>query len=273
MAEPMQGYPRWKGEIQRYPRVAVIAFEEGRRAWDNQWTRTAITLAYAYAVVTVGILYSVKNDAGVHTKDALVEFLGLLRWAGLGVAAVAAGPALLEDARRGALELYLSRAVTRLDYLAGKVLSVFGLAFASLAGPGLIYWAGAFLVFDDHPEGWVVAWLGILGYAAIWALVVTGLGLGLSCISRSSRAASLILFGGVAGLDILFGRVLRAIAREDVVLLASPMANMAQQAVWLFGTDAPHDFTWWWGLLALLGLLLVGWGLVWWKHPRLRGVA
>ena len=205
--------------------------------------------------------------------DSFVEFLGLLRWAGLALAAVAAGPALLEDAQRGALELYLSRAVTRLDYLAGKVLAVFGLAFAAMAGPGLLYWAGTFVVFDDQPQGWLWAWAGIVGYAFLWSLVVAGIGLGLSCVARSSRAASLILFGGVAGIGILFEVILGVITRDETLQVASPMSNMAQQVVWLFpGTDAPFAYPWWWGLIALVMLLLVGWGLVWWRHPRLKGV-
>ena len=271
--DAVQGYPRWQGELSGAPRMLVIAVEETRRAWNNQWARTALMLAFAYAILTLGTLFSLRTRVGIHTMDALVEFLGLLRWAGLGLAAVAAGPALLEDAQRGALELYLSRAVTRLDYLAGKILSVFGLAFAAVAGPGLLYWLGSFVVFEDQPAGWAWAWAGILGYAILWALVVTGIGLGLSCVARSSRAASLILFGGIAGIDILFGLILGAITRDETVQVVSPMADLAQQVVWLFpGTEAPAAFPWWWGLIALGILLLVGWGLVWWRHPRLKGV-
>lgn len=273
MAEPVSGYPPWKGELSRTPRLITIAIEETRRTWNNQWARAAVTLAFAYAVISLGSLYTLKSRPGVHSMDALVDFMGFLRWAGLGLAAVAAGPALLDDAQRGALELYLSRAVTRFDYLAGKILAVLGMTFAALAGPGLIYWLGSFLVFDDHPDLWGWAWAGILGYALVWALVVTGVGLGLSCVARSSRAATLILFGAFAGLEILFGRILESITKSGEVQVMSPMGDMAQQAVWLFpGTDAPHAFPWWWGLLALGALLLVGWGLVWWRHPRLKGV-
>lgn len=271
MADAVSGYPRWSGELSRAPRAFVIMAEELRRTWLDQWARMALTLAFVYPVLVLGALYPVR--ARGHEVEGLVDFMGLLRWAGLALAAVAAGPALLDDARRGALELYLSRAVTRFDHLAGKILAVFGVAFAAVAGPGLIYWLGSFLVFDEHPEAWGWAWLGVLGYAALWSLVITGLGLGLSCVARSSRAASLILFGGVAGLNILFGGLLEAITKSGTVQVASPMAAMAQQAVWLFpGIDAPHEFPWWWGALALGGLLLVGWGLVWWRHPRLRGV-
>lgn len=273
MAEAIRGYPRWEGELSRSPRMFIIAIREVQRVLKSNWAMGALLLAFSYGVVTAGNLYAGRESFGVHTWANFLDFQELLCWAGLALAAVATGPALLEDARKGALELYHSRAATRFDYLAGKSLAIVGLAWAAVSGPALIYWAGTYLVFDEQPEAWAWAWAGILGFGLIWALVVTGLGLGLSSVARSSRAAAIILFGGIALLDILFGRVLTLITRAPEILVMSPLADMAQQATWLFpAATPPYEFEWWWGAAALAGLIALGWGLVYWRHPRLKGV-
>lgn len=271
MAEAVRGYPRWEGELSRAPRMFIIAFREVQRIWDNQWARSALMLAFAYAVITVGNLYAARDRPGVHTMETYREFLEFLTWAGLAIAGIASGPALLEDAQRGALELYHSRAVRSWDYLAGKGLAVVVVTTVAVAGPALLYWGGSWLAFDEHPDGWTTAWIGGIGHGVLWGLVVAGLGLGLSCLSKSSRAATLTLIGGVLILDVLFGRVMTGITRAPEILLFSPSADMAQQSTWLLGMEPAYAFPWWWALAALGGLAAAGWGAVWWKRPRVKG--
>lgn len=250
-----------------------IAFSEARRAYNDQWARAALILAFGWAVITIGQLYAVaQNNPRAHTLDQYLSFLGMVRWAALGVAAVIAGVALLEDDKKGALELYLSRSVTRWSYLGGKVLAVLGMTFLTIMGPALIYYLASFVVFETQPDGWAWAILGATGFAAIWSVVVAGLGLGVSCLVRSSRSAMILLFAGVAGIDIVLGNLLSAITNNDTPRVFSPMSSLDQQAVWLFRIDAPFDFPWWWGAIALAGLAIVGWSLVWLRHPRLKGV-
>lgn len=263
------GYPKWEGQLSRAPRLWTIAINEARRAYNDQWARAALILALGWAVITIGTIYGRPT---LHTFDQYMTFLGLLRWAALGVAAVMAGVALLEDDKRGALELYLSRSVTRWTYLGGKVLAVLGMTFITVFGPALLYYLASFVVFEKQPDGWGFAVLGAAGFAAIWAIVVSGVGLGIGCLVRSTRAASILLFAGVAGADILLGSLLSAITKSDTSRLFSPMASLDQQRVWLFNMDAPFEFPWWWATLMLLGLAIAGWVLVWLRHPRLKGV-
>lgn len=267
------GYPKWQGTLSKAPRIWSIAFNEARRAYNDQWARAALILAFGWAVIYVGQLYAVaQNNPGAHTLDRYLEFLGMVRWAALGVAAVIAGVALLEDDKKGALELYLSRSVTRWSYLAGKVLAVLGMTFLTILGPALIYYLAAFLVFDTQPDGWGYAILGASGFALIWSLVVAGLGLGVSCLVRSSRSASIILFAGVAGLDIVVGGLLSLITKSDAPRVFSPMAALDQVAAFLFKIDPPFELPWVWGAAALAAYAVVGWALVWIRHPRLKGV-
>jgi len=267
--EAVTGYPKWQGQLSRAPRVWSIALNDVRRAYNDQWARAALILAFGWAVITVGTLYT---NPRAHTVDQFISFLGMVRWAALGVAAVIAGVALLEDDKKGALELYLSRSVTRWSYLAGKILAVLGMTFVTMFVPALIYYLAAFLAIENQPGGWGWVILGAAGFSAIWAIVVTGVGLGVSCLVRSTRAASILLFAGVAGLDILLGSLLSLITRSDTPQVFSPMSSLDQQAVWLFNIDAPFDFPWWWGAISLATLAVAGWTLVWLRHPRLKGV-
>ncbi|HUR69616.1 MAG TPA: ABC transporter permease subunit [Candidatus Thermoplasmatota archaeon] len=272
--EAVTGYPKWTGQLSRAPRVWSIVMQEIRRAVNDQWARSALILAFGFAVITLGQMYAiVQTRPSFHSKAQFLSFLGLLRWAALGVAAVMAGGALLDDDKKGALELYLSRAVTRWSYLTGKVLAVLALTFATIFGPALVYYLGAFVLFKTQPEGWAWVILGAAGFAAIWSIVVAGLGLGISCLVRSSRAASIILFAGIAGMDIVLGKLLSGITKSDTVKVLSPMSDMDQQGTWLFQIDPPLGFPWWQGAVALLVLAILGWSLVWLRHPRIRGVS
>lgn len=275
MPEGVGAYPKWQGELSGPPTWIIICGQELRRAWDNAWARAAITLAAAYAVVWLGQLWTASNTSDpsrIHTTENFLRFLELLRWAALGVASVMAGSALLEDERRGALELYLSRAVTRADYLFGKLLAVFGLTFATLWIPTMVYFSVSFMLFDVRPEAWEWIPLKSLGYAALWAFVVTGLGLGLAAVTRSARAGTLLLFGGVFVVDVILSDLLSFMTKNDQFKVISPLAALTQQNSWLFGVDAAFKWPYWWGLVALGLYALLGWGLMLWRHPRLRGV-
>lgn len=280
--ESVTGYPRWQGAFSRSPRVLTIAMQEVRNAWNDQWGRTAIYVAIGYALISVAQLFAAtRSDPGAQSWLNFVNFLGLLRWAALGVAAVMAGPALLDDAKRGALELYLSRAVDRRDYLLGKTLAVFAVTLAVVWIPALFYVGGSFVIVSKHPDGWAWAALGSLGYAALWAFAIAGIGLGISCVMRSARAATLVLFGAVAVLDLVIAgeglpgsqSLLVVITRSTTVEIVSPLAALQEQVGWLFpGAATPYTFPWWWGLIYLGAIGAIGWALVVLRAPRLKGV-
>lgn len=266
VVEAITRYPKWTGALSTAPRVLPIAREEFLRIYRNTWTMVAVGVFVALAV----IMQVATRASGL---DQLADALRLLEWGALGVAAVGAGPALLDDARKGALELYLSRGATRTTYLLGKALGVWGIVVLAVFLPGIVYYGSGLFGLDEIPIEWRWAWAGILGHALIWGTVVAGLGLGLSVVMRSSRAASLVLFGAVFGLDVFISTILTGITRNDTFQILSPIANLMQQNAWLFPSlDAPFDFPFWWGLIVLGGIALVGWGLFVLRAPRVKGV-
>lgn len=282
--DAVTGYPKWQGQLKTGPRVGSIAIQEVRRAVNDQWGRSALILAFGYAVIFLAQTAVAANTRpSIHSIDTYLQFVGLVRWAAVGIAAVMTGTALLEDAKNGALELYLSRSVTRWGYLGGKVLAVLLVTFLTMFGPALIYYAGAFVIFETQPDGWAYAILGAAGLSAIWAIVVSGLGLGIACVVRSARAASLILLGGLLGIQILLGdglevlgnripSVLEQITRGDMVKLASPSSALLAQKAWAFNLPDAYSWPWIYGVVSLALFAAVGWALVWLRHPRIKGV-
>lgn len=276
MAEPVTGYPRWQGTLSGGTRAWTIVATEFRKVWDDTWGRTAIFLVLAYTALYMGQRFTLGQtgtESSVHTMDAYVAFLDLIRWGALAVVAVAAGPSLLEDRRKGALELYFSRSVTRADYLVGKLGAVFLLALFVMFVPALVYYGSSFMFFDTKPDGWNTALLGALGYSVGWAALVSGLGLGLSTTMRSSRGASLVLFGGFAALDIILAELLHGITRRATFQILSPFNAVSRQTEWIFGIEPEGElnFPAWWGLVEWVLLTVVGWALVAWRYPKVAG--
>lgn len=267
MPEGVHGYPKWTGTLRTGPAFPVIVREELIRAWNGQWSRLGF-----YAPVFLGLLWFSLYGRGEHTLDQFLLFLSFVSYGGVALGVVVGGPALLDDQRRGALDLYLSRAVTRVDYLVGKVLAVFLAAFGATFAMGLAYWGATWMIHDTHPPGWAWIPLGLAGYCAIWGLVVTALSLGLAALFRSSAAATLTIAGAFFVLDVLVSEILSAITRNESLQVVSPLADAKQQAAWLFRTDAPFAFPVWWAAIALGILVALGIALVAWKHPRLKGV-
>lgn len=269
MVDAVQGYPRWQGTLARSPRVFTIMAEELKKIYRDRWTGYVLM----GALLAAALSFASRSPLERTQLDEMLNALKYIEWGALGVAALAAGPALLDDRRSGALELYLSRAVRPWEHFAGKALAVWAACVGIVFLPALLYYGSSLLTVENLPEGWGWAWLGLLGHALIWGTVVTGLGLALSCVLKSGRAATLVLFGVVFGLDFVLSNLLEGISQDGRFEVISPLANLHQQNAWLFpdGT-APYGFPYWWGTLVLAGLAVVGWGVAWWRRPRLRGV-
>lgn len=275
MPEGAHPYPRWEGPMRTGSPVGIIAMQEVRRTVYNFWSQLVLLLVLAYTIVYLGQLFQAARTAGAapstHTLKTYVDFMNDLRFGALAVGGLMAGPALLEDVRRGGLELYLSRAVTRTDYLVGKILAVLGIVTASMAVPAILYWLTTIILFRQHPDDWGLALLGALGYSLLWALFVSGVGLGVSSIARSPLGAALLLIIGTVLLELFVVAFLEPITRQKILQVVSPLTALRAQTDWLMDYKSGVGFEFIWGLLVLGLLIAVGWGLVAWKHPRVRG--
>lgn len=280
MPEGVLPYPRWEGTLTPKSRIPVVVGNELRIALRNYWSLAALALGIAWGFASIIEFYNAAETAtGAHSYAGFLAMHEQLLWFALGVAAALGGPALLEDARLGAPDLYLARSVTRGEYLAGKVLALVGLTTAVIFIPALVFWASSYVFYDARPEGWALAIFSSLAFALLWGIVVSGLALGFSSVARSASGAALLLFGGFAVLAYLVDppalvqrvATITALTEDARWAILSPFAAMEAQQGWLFPVDAPHGFPYWWGLAYLGVLTLIGWGLLAWRHPRTRG--
>ena len=62
------------------------------------------------------------------------------------------------------------------------------------------------------------------------------------------------------------------ITADPNLQILSPFAAFQQQSEWIFrGVDSGAEFPMMWGVLVIVGLTLLGWIFLAWKHPRVRG--
>lgn len=272
MSEAPRGYQRWTGTLSPKSRVVVIAGDEVRRVAVNTWSLLAVGAGLAWGLASAIELYQIKQ-AGEATHDiaGFLDMLGQLQWFVVVAAALVGTPMLLEDARRGALELYLSRSVTRFQHVAGKAVALVALTALMFVVPILLYTLGAYVFFDQQPARWTTApWAGV-AYGLLWALFASGLALGMSCLARNSRAAALALIGALVVLHVTATNLLPGLTEATWPRILSPFNAMQAVQPWLWRQAPPGDFPAWWGLTEILALTALGWGLVWRHHPRLRG--
>lgn len=127
-----------------------------RRGWKAKAIPiTLILLAVAPAVIVLGVRALFAEQSGIDLSDAL-PFSGYQAIVGIVIllfAAVTTPELLCPDRRDGTLALYFSTAVSRREYLTGRVLAaVLPLLLVTLV-PLLVLFAGI-MVFEEFPLAW-----------------------------------------------------------------------------------------------------------------------
>jgi ABC-2 type transport system permease protein len=205
-----------------------------------------------YADLTVKMLGDVgwgpylEQHPGPAGSWRLIFSMFLARWQLISVLVIvtAVGPSLIsEDLRARALQLYYSRPLTRVDYLAGKLLvvAVF-VAMVTLVPALLLYVVG--LVLSRSPLTAIETGRTLFGIVAGCAVttLVTG-ALVLACSSLSRRSA----YVAVAWASIvILSESAYVLVRDQTGVgwsyLLSIRANVAQTIASLFG--APLEYEW-----------------------------
>ena len=99
------------------------------------------------------------------------------------------------DLRTGAILVYLSRPLTRRDYVLGKLGVLLALNLAVTLVPGLLLYLVALGLAPDQFAKWSLLWIGpaIVLHSLVISLVMGLLALAVSALSRSARVAGLAL--------------------------------------------------------------------------------
>lgn len=143
---------------------------------------------------------------------------------------------IANDLRTGAILVYLSRPLTRRDYVLGKLCVPLALNLAVTLVPALALYGVALTLAPDQFLQWELAWIGpaIVAHAVGISLVISLLALAVSALSRSARMAGLGFFGLIFGLEMVRLIVQYGFGRREAMLL-SVVADLRSLGVALFG--------------------------------------
>ena len=157
-------YQRYEGErrsrlagVVSLARWGALRSLGARRGWKAKAVPITLTLlAIAPAIIVLGVRALFAEQSGIDLTDALPfsDYQAIIGVTILLFAAVTTPELLCPDRRDGTLQLYFSTAVSRREYLAGRVAAaVIPLLLVTLV-PLLVLFAGI-VVFEEFPVGWL----------------------------------------------------------------------------------------------------------------------
>lgn len=175
------------------------------------------------------------------------------------------------DLRTGAILVYLSRPLTRRDYVLGKLGVLLLLNLSATLAPGLALYAVALGLAPDLFWKWELAWIApaVVVQSLAVSLVMSLVALAVSSLSRSARVAGLGFFGLLIGLEVARG-ILYAFYRRPETALLSLQADLRSLGVTLFGLSDRSVSVPWAYAAATLGAVSIGCLLI--LRSRVRAV-
>jgi ABC-2 type transport system permease protein len=175
------------------------------------------------------------------------------------------------DLRTGAIVMYLSRPLTRRDYVLGKLGVTFLLNLSVTLLPALALYLVTLALVPEQFAKWDLAWIGpaIVVQALLQSAVVSLLGLAISSLTRSARMSGLALFIVVLGLRLVRQILDNGFGRPEALLL-SVWDNLVNVAGALFAlADRPEGAPW---PASVLVLVLVAAGCLLILRKKVRAV-
>jgi ABC-2 type transport system permease protein len=204
------------------------------------------------------------------TAQTFRDFLDQQSWAIFFVTIYVGAGLIANDRRANALQIYLSKPLTRFEYVAGKALALMGFLLFITWVPAIlllivqIMLAGSFAFAQKN----LFLFPAITVFSLLQAIVATFTMLALSSLSRSSRFVA-VMFAGV----ILFTRAIQGmfwlLTRSSAASLISPTATLDRVGDTIFRIAPRYDTP---IAVSLLAVLLIIAASVLVLERRVRGV-
>jgi len=259
------GYRHWTGRWTSHPYRwwAITRRGVALLARNKRFITLMILSAIPFLVRAVMIYAStltgrhvpfLRIDAGFF-EDFLSQ---QMQFFGIFISIFAGAGLIANDLKANALQIYLSKPITRHDYLIGKLgVLVFFLGLPTLL-PGLLLFLVAILFKSDvqfvRELFWVPA--SIVAYSIVIMMTFALIMLALSSLSRSSRFAGISFIAVFFFSQILYG-ILNSILRTTGVAWVSLRNNLTQVGDLLFLRD-PRYLSQGWVSILVLSLLACG---------------
>jgi ABC-2 type transport system permease protein len=272
-----QSYRRYEArEPLRKARFWPITREALRLVLARRWFLALLAVAWLPFLFQVGRIYFVTRFPEVGRMlpvDGRLfgDYLGTQLLPSLMVTIFAGAGLVANDLRTGAILVYLSRPLTRRDYVLGKLLVVVGLVLSITLVPGLLLYLTALALAPGQFFKWELAWIGpaIVLYAVLIALALSLAALAISSLSKSARVAGLGFFGLLVGLEAIHNILRQAFDRPEAALI-SIMTDLQAIGRPLFGIVGRRELLPWpWAAAALV---VIGLGCLAILRARVRAV-
>jgi len=266
-----RGYQRYGGArlgrghgvwaIARYSMKRAMGFKKG---WSSKVIPFFVYIAAALtAVIPIGI------EAFIGQESIPYEgFFGLL-YVLQGIFVATITPEFMcSDRRENVLSLYFSRAITRLDYLVGKLVGAALLTLTVTLAPALLLWLGRQLLADAPLDAlWSnLADLGRLAFVGtMLALYLSAGGLMIASFTGRKSIAVAVIIVGIVVLESLIALLLFALEGDAsrIANFFSPTTVTSGLVSGVFEPDRPPppsdqpDFAFaWWGYASAMAVTI-----------------
>ena len=277
-------YSRYTGErrgrvaaVMSLARWGALRSLGARRGWKAKAIPiTLILLAVAPAVIVLGVRALFAEQSGIDLSDALPfsDYQAIIGIVILLFAAVATPELLCPDRRDGTLSLYFSTAVSRHEYLLGRILAAIVPLLLVTLVPLLVLFAGI-MVFEEFPLAWLRDnWAELPRILAAGLILAVYYGLvGLAVASLTGRRAFavggyLLLLVAPSAMAGLLSEVFPDSDAVDLMALSTLPISFAGEVFPDARADIPNSLLQW----GLVYALVVGAALLVLLRRYRRGV-
>jgi ABC-2 type transport system permease protein len=270
-----QGYRRYAGGREATGQAWLVIARAGIRNMISKRLFLGLLLvAYAPLLVRSVLLYvSTSFSQAAFLAPTAQTFREYLEQQSIFVffITIYVGAGLIaNDRRANALQIYLSKPLTRLEYVAGKAATLAVFLLATTWVPALlllflqIMFAGSFAFVQKN----AFLFPAITVYSFLQVILATLSMLALSSLSKSPRFVGIMYAGVIFFTDAVFG-MLKYVVRVSSASVVSPTQSLAQIGDVIFRVPPRHDtpviFS-----LAVIICMIVGSILI--LERRIRGV-
>jgi len=271
-----QSYRHWEGKLKSHSfRWWTITYENLKVVLRR---KLFIILILVPAVIQFfvfgGLIYGVNtygffSNLSLITPEFFFRFCFQQTFFILLICVFGGSGLISNDLKSNALQLYLSKPLTRLDYAVGKIATIFIMLECITLVPGILLFLEHSVLSQDttfiREQYWIIG--SIFLYSLILSVPITFLTLALSSITKNNRFAAIILITIVFGTTVLNG-MLWVIFRARWTNFISYWNNIEMLGRELFGiSKSPTD--WQWATPIILILTLV---CVWIMYRKIKGI-
>jgi ABC-2 type transport system permease protein len=270
-----QGYRRYGGSRTPHGRAwAVIARSGVRTMLGRRPFLGLLLLAWLPFLVRAVQIYAAANLPQAAflapTPEMFRQFLEQQEIFLFFITVYAGAGLIANDRRANALQIYLSKPLTRAEYVLGKmtILMTFLLIVTWLPAMVLLLVQVSFAGSLTFPKSNLYLFPAITLLSFVEAAMVSAAMLALSSLSNNSRFVGILYAGLIFFSDALFG-VLRAVTGESSLSWVSFGNNLAQLGDAMFRVPLRYSTPWPVSLLMVVALVVTS-GLI--LEKRVRGV-